>query len=450
MSAVRRILCVLLAACLIFALAVPVCAEPLLYEFPETEEEKITAPSAMMLYIGIQPDQDVVLYEKQADLRYQPGGLMRVAMVGYAMKLIREKNIDINTATASYTLELFNHYVAGTGLHVALMEFGETWKLHDLLTVCTIQTAADCAVTLAQALTGSPEAFVEGLNQFAAELGCSNSHFTNVIGLNEEGQYMSARDVVTFTRYAMQYDEVVAMLKLKDWTVQPVSGGSRRSWPTSNDMIRPSADSFYTYAVGGRTGGTLTETSLVEYGSLDGYDYMTVIMGAERKDKDGNLTNTAYKEARLLIRWGLIGFDYTTVLRKDEPVGRITVAAAKNKRTISLVPATDVNTVVIKNTDITKITRSVTYTQEKYRAPIEKGEVLGRVTLYLNGKEIAKADLVAGETAPYSFFRAVWEGFKRIVFSGWMLAFVILLIAVAVAYVWLTVRYNKKRKRHKK
>ncbi len=450
MSVVRRILCVLLAACLVFAMAVPVCAEPLLYDFPETEEEKITAPSAMMLYIGIQSDQDVVLYEKQADLRYQPGGLMRVAMVGYAMKLIREKNIDINTATASYTLELFNHYVAGTGLHVALMEFGETWKLHDLLTICTIQTAADCAVTLAQALAGSPEAFVEGLNQFAAELGCTNSHFTNVIGLNEEGQYMSARDVVTFTRYAMQYDEVVAMLKLKDWTVQPVSGGSRRSWPTSNDMIRPSTDVFYTYAAGGRTGGTLTETSLVEYGSLDGYDYMTVIMGAERKDKDGNLTHTAYKEARLLIRWGLIGFNYTTVLRKDEPVGRVAVAASRNKRYVSLVPATDVNTVVIKNTDITKITRTVTYAQEKYRAPIEKGEVLGQVTLYLNGKEIAKADLVAGETAPYSFFRAVWEGFKRVIFSGWMLAFVILLIAAAAAYVWLTVRYNKKHKRHRK
>ena len=138
------------------------------------------------------------------------------------------------------------------------------------------------------------------------------------------------------------------------------------------------------------------------------------------------------------------------MLRKDEPVGRVTVAASRNKRYVSLVPATDVNTVVIKNTDITKITRSVTYTQEKYRAPIEKGEVLGQVTLYLNEKEIAKADLVAGETAPYSFFRAVWEGFTRIVFSGWMLAFVILIIAAAIAYVWLTVRYNKKRKRHKK
>lgn len=451
MTAARRILCMLLAVCLLFSLTLPVsAADKLLYEFPATEEETITAPSAMMLYIGMQPEQDVVLYEKEADARYQPGSLMRVAMLGYAMKLVKEKNVDLRTTTASYSLELFNHYVAGTGLHVALMNFGETWSLYDLLTVCSIQTAADCAVTLAQALAGSPEAFVDGMNALAQELGCANSHFTNVIGLNEEGQYMSARDVVTFTRYAMQYDEIATMLKLRDWTVQPVSGGNRRSWPTSNDMLRPSCDVFYTYAVGGRTGGTLTETSLVEYGSLDGYDYMAVVMGAQRKDKEGNLTNTAYKEARLLIRWGLIGFDYTTLLRKDEPVGRVPVAACHGKRHLSLVPATDVNTVLIKDTDLNKLTRTVTYTQESYRAPIEKGTVLGTVTLYLDGKEITSAELVAAETAQYSFFRALWEGICRVVFSGWMLAFVILVVLLVGAYAWLTIRYNRRQKHRKR
>lgn len=444
----RRILCISLAFCLLSSLfSFSANAEALRYEFPETETEKITAPSAIMLYMGIQPSQDVVLYEKEADTRYQPGSLMRVAMIGYAMKLIKEKNIDIDTATAAYTLPLFNHYVAGTGLHVALMNFGETWKLRDLLTLCTIQTAADCAVTLASHLSGSPEAFVDGLNAFAQELGCTNSHFTNVIGLNEEGQYMSARDVVTFTRYAMQYPEVTNMLELTDWTVQPVSGGSRRSWPTSNDMLRQSTPAFYTYAVGGRTGGTLTETSLVEYGSLDGYDYMAVVMGAARKDSKGELTNTAYKEARLLIRWGLIGFDYQTLLRKDEPVGRVPVSACAEHQHLSLVPTADLHTVVRDGVDITKITRKVTYYEESYRAPIEKGAPLGKVDLYLDDKIIATAELVAGEAAPHSVLYAAWEGIRGVIFSGWTLTLLILVALLITAYVWLTVRYNRKRQR---
>ena len=441
----HRALCYVLVVCLVLVCATPVCAEKLLYDFPETEDSRITAPSAMMLYMGLQPEQDVVLYEKDVDTRYQPGALMRVAMMGYAMKLIIENNIDMYKETASYTLSLFNTYVAGTGLHVALMDFGETWTLYDLLTVCSIQTAADCAVTLAEKLSGTPEAFVEGLNAFAAELGCTNSHFTNVIGLNEEGQYMSARDVVTFTRYAMQYPEIQTMLELKDWTVKPVSGGSKRSWPNSNDMIRQSSPFFYTYATGGHTGGTLTETSLVEYGTLDGYQYMAVVMGAPRKDSKGEIVGTAYAEARLLIRWGLIGFTYETVLHKAELVGRVPVSGCAKRQSVSLVPAEDINTVLKNNTDLSKITRTVTYNQEKYTAPIEKGDVRGEVTLYLDGKEIATANLVAGEAAPYNAVYSVWESIRRFLFSGWTLALLIIVAILAGAYIWLMVRYNRKQ-----
>lgn len=445
MSWIRRVAAALLTLIILAATVGTVAAERILYKFPETEEEKITAPSAMMLYIGMQPDQDVVLYEKEADAHYQPGSLMRVAMAGYAMKLIKEQNINMDTATATYTLELFNGYVAGTGLHVALMEFGETWTVRDLLTLCTIQTVADCAVTLAAKLSGSPEQFVDGLNAFAAELGCKDSHFTNVIGYNEEGQYMSARDVVTFTRYAMQYSEVTEMLELTDWTVQPVSGGTKRSWPSSNDMIRASSPAFYTYAVGGRTGGTLTETSVVEYGSLDGYDYMAVVMGAPRKDEEGKNTNLAYAEARLLIRWGLIGFTYSPLLREGEPVGRVDVRHCAARKFLSLVPETELNTVVANKTDLTKAKREITYDREVYTAPIEKGEKLGTMTLTLDGKELATINLVAGEDAPYNVFAAFWQGFTNVLFSGWTLALIILVVLIAAGYVWLTIRYNRRR-----
>ena len=441
----RRIACVFLAVCLLCMTAFSASAEDIRYEFPDTEEETITAPSAMMLYFGIRPEDDVVLYEKEADARYQPGSLMRVAMLGYAMKVIGEQELDIDTETASYSLYLFNHYVAGTGLGTAEMKFGETWTLRDLLTLCALQTSADCAVTLAEKLSGTPEAFVEGLNAFAAALGCTNSHFTNAMGLNDEGQYMSARDVVTFLRYAMQYTEVYDMLALTDWTVKPVSGGSKRSWPTSNDMLRASQKPFYQYATGGRTGGTLTESSLVEYGSYKGYDYMAVVMGAERKDEKGKLTHIAYKEAKSLIRWGFLNFSHVTLLHKDVPVDRIDVLNAKSDEGVKLAPAKDLFTVAPNGTDISKITREITYTKQQYAAPIKKGEVLGTIVLYFEGKEIGRTDLVAGEDAPYSALRAAWKTIRSVIFSWWTLAFVVLIILLIVGYVLLTIRYNRRR-----
>lgn len=427
---------------------VPVSAETILYEYPVNEDDPadvIGAPSAMLTYVGVKTEQDVLLYEKEADVRYQPGALMRVAMIGYAMKLIQSQKIDMDTATGSYSLELFNHYVAGTGLHVALMNFGETWTVRDLLTVCTIQTAADCAVTLATVLAGSPEQFVEGLNGFAQELGCTNSHFTNVIGLNEDGQYMSARDVMTFTRYALEYAELETMLELTQYTVQPVSGGSARSWPNSNDMIRQSTEHFYTYADGGKIGGTLTESSLVAFGSKDGYEYMAVVMGAARKDEKGELTGNGYADARRLLRWGFLGFSYTMLARKSEPVGRIPVTDCAGTDSVPLVPAKDLSTVIGSDVDTDKITRRVVCDEQSLQAPVEQGVAAGTLELYYEGKLIGTAPLVTGEAAPYSFLYAAWRRIAAVLFSGWFLAFIILLVLLCGGYILLNIRYNRKR-----
>lgn len=441
----RRVSAVLLGISLLLA-AFPVAGAELRYDYP-ADEDPIESPSAVMLYMGVKPEQDVYLYEKDADKTYEPGALMRVAMIGYAMQLIEEQQLDMDTATGTYTLELFNHYVAGTGLHVALMNFGETWKIKDLLTLCTIQTAADCAVTLAAALSGSPEAFVEGLNLYAQELGCTNSHFTNVIGLNEDGQYMSARDAAVFSRAAMQYTELRNALELTQYTVTPVSGGSTRSWPTSCDFIRQSSEAFYTYALGGKTGGTLSELSLMAFGGNNGYEYMAIVMGAPRKDDKGNMTNIAYADARRLIRWGLLDFRYETLARKSEPVGRITVRDCAERSSITLVPVSDLATVLGESVNSEDITRRVVTTEDECVAPVEAGQVLGTLELYLGEELVGSVPVVAGESASRSFLYAAWCDVRDFLFSGWTLAILIILILAVAGYVVLNVRYNRNRNR---
>lgn len=444
----RLLITVLTAALLLVSLLTPAAGAAIRYDYPENTTDPtdvITAPSAMMLYTGVRREQDVILFEKQADVRYQPGALMRVAMIGYAMKLIREGGIDMDTATGEYTLKLFNHYVAGTGLHVAMMNFGETWTVRDLLTLCAIQTAADAAVTLATTLSGSPEAFVEGLNAFAAELGCTNSHFTNVTCLNEDGQYMSARDVVTFTRYCMEIPELRSMLELTQYTVKPVARGSRRSWPSSNDMIRQSSAYYYQYAVGGKTGGTLTESSLVAYGSLDGYEYLAVVMGANRKTESGELTGDGYADARRLIRWGLIGFTYEMLVRRSEPAGTVPVTDCAELQVMPLVPAEDLSTVVAKTVDRTAITRRVTLLRESLQAPVEKGTPAGTLELYYQDQLIGTVELVTGANAPYSAGMALWNRIAAAFRSPWLWGGIGLVVLLCGGYVLLNVRYNRKR-----
>ncbi len=447
MKILKRIGAVILCVVMFSALPMTVSAKAILYEYPEEEDDRISAPSAMMMYLGVRAEQDVVLYEKSADTRYQPGALMRVAMLGYAMKLVTDNHIDIDKTTAAYSLTLFNHYVAGTGLHVALMNFGETWTLRDLITVCALQTAADCAVTLAVALSGTPEAFVEGLNAFAQELGCENSHFTNVTCLNEEGQYMSARDVMTFTRYAREYPLLQSAFELTQYTANPVSGGKARSWPTSNEMLRVNSGAFYTYAVGGKAGGTLTETSVVEYGGKDGYEYMTVVMGAARKDEDGNVVFNAYADARRLIRWGLLDFSYEMLARKNEPVARIAVENCPDKDTVPLVPSQDFFTVLSSDLDVSALTRRVVYDKELLSAPVKAGEAMGRLELYHGDELVGSVALVTGESASYSFLYATWRSIRNILFSGWTVAALVLIGVLFIAYILYNIEYNRKKQK---
>lgn len=441
----RRVAAAMLAVWLLCSCAFTVSAGEIRYEFPADEGENIAAPSAMLSYIGVKAEQDVLLYEKDADTRYQPGSLMRVAMIGYAMKCIRDKRINMDTTHGTYTLEMFNHYVSGTGLHVAMMKFGETWTVRDLLTVCTIQTAADCAVVLATVLSGSPEEFVAGLNDFSRELGCENSAFTNVTGLNEDGQYMSARDVMTFTRYAMEYPELRTMLELTQYTVNPVEGGKSRSWPTSSDILRASTPFYYVYAKGGKTGGTLTETSLVTFGSKDGYEYMAVVMGAPRKDEKGELTGVAYADARRLIRWGLIGFSYEMLARKTEPVARLKVLDCADADTVALVPAEELFTVVSKEVDVKALTRRVVCENEVLTAPVKEGEPLGTLELYYEEQLVGSVALIAGHDADYHFLYAAWRRISAVLFSWWTAVIVLVAVLIATIYVILNVRYNRKR-----
>lgn len=442
---IYRLSAVLLGISLLLT-AFPAAGAELRYEYP-ADEDPIESPSAVLLYMGVKPEQDVYLYEKDADKTYEPGALMRVAMIGYAMHLIEEQQLDMDTVTGTYTLELFNHYVAGTGLHVALMNFGEVWKLRDLLILCTIQTAADCAVALAAALSGSPDAFVEGLNLYAQELGCTNSHFTNVVGLNEDGQYMSARDAVIFSRVAMQYTVLRNALEMTQYTVTPVSGGKTRSWPSSCDFIRQSSEAFYTYGLGGKTGGTLSEMSLMAFGGNNGYEYMAIVMGAPRKDDKGNMTNIAYADARRLIRWGLLDFRYETLARKSEPVGRINVRDSAERSSVTLVPISDLATVLGESVNREDIIRRVVTPQDECVAPIEVGQVLGTLELYLGDEMVGSVPVVAGESASRNFLYAAWCGIRDFIFSGWTLAMLIILIVAVAGYVVLNIYYNRGRKR---
>ena len=74
---------------------------------------------------------------------------------------------------------------------------GERMTVEDLLEALLLESANDAAVALAENISGSRDAFVEEMNDRADELGLDHTSYANPIGLDEAGNYSSARDLAT-------------------------------------------------------------------------------------------------------------------------------------------------------------------------------------------------------------------------------------------------------------
>lgn len=422
-----------------------------LYDLPADKE--ISATSVMLVNLGATKEQDVVIFERDADAQILPSALVRVMTTVVALDIITEKGIDMNTATGTYDVDKFN-IIAGTGLGTIMGEASkrETWTIKDLLYTAYMDTAADAAVTLAVTLAGSHASFVDRMNQKAEELGCTNTHFANVHAADVAGQYVSARDMYLITREAMDYPEFMNIARQVQYTVKPVSGGpEQRVVTTVNNMIRPTAgDAYYKPMVFGRTGTTDTGRNIVSVAADSGYEYMAVVLNSRLKNEDGTRSNQFVDDTKELYRWAFNGFTYSTVLNKKEPVTQLSVRLAWDTDTVSLVPKDDFSTIISAQMSASSIRKEVTMYEEVVDAPVEKGHVYGKVELFINmDQKIGEMELVAADSVEASQILVTWEAVKSFLTSPWFYGGLILLAVLLIGYIVLNVVHNRRRKRRK-
>lgn len=419
----------------------------------------ITASSAMLVYLeagasgleAAQNGRDTILYEKNADAPMSPAAMVRVAVGLYAAKWIRDHGINMQTETGTYTDALEENHIWGTGLTLANMEIGETWTVEDLLSLSMIQTAADACVTLAQALCGSVDAFVVGMNQYAKELGCQNTTFTNVHGLDDPRQRTTARDLYLLMRAALDYPELERMMSRPEYTVHPVNGGEERSWENSNYMLRGSSDYYYEPMTLGKTG--VSEESgrgLVSVAEDSGYRYMAIVLGCPEEDANGD-PGTHYQNTRALYRWAFGNFTYKTLITKNQPVDRLPLTLAWDTDSITLVAKDNLSCLVANELDESTIRTVIVPYEESVEAPVEKGTVLGRAELYIQMDEkIGEVELVASESIPQSRLLAFWKHIHDFFTSPWFWITVGLLLLLIVGYAALTLAHNRDKRRRRR
>jgi len=273
-------------------------------------------------------------------------------------------------------------YDGGPAESVIGLERGERMSVRDLLRALLLASANDAAVALAVGLSGSTGEFVDEMNRRARELGLKDTSYANPIGLDEEGNRSSARDLVKLT----------AVLRGKPFFRETVdlpravlrSGSRRRPIQNRNTLVRdvPVVD-------GVKTGRTV-EAGYVLVGSAtrDGVTVLSAVLG-EPTEAARNADTLA------LLRYGLSRYRRSTVLREGQGV-RTAKLRYRDER-VRLVAADTVRRVLRRGERAqARVVRAPT----ELDGPLPAGAEVGTIEVRVRGRVVQRVPLVTAAAVP--------------------------------------------------
>jgi D-alanyl-D-alanine carboxypeptidase len=173
----------------------------------------------------------------------------------------------------------------GTGEASIGLVTGEQWTVFELLNAIMVRSANDAAVALAEHVGGSVEGFAVLMNETAAELEMINSHFVNPHGLDAEGHYSSAADLLTLVHTALREPVLARLMRTKVVTFRPDPDGTPRSAVNTNRLL-----GAYPGVIGVKTGYTSRAGRvLLAATDIGPRRIITVVMGSEDHFADTRL-----------------------------------------------------------------------------------------------------------------------------------------------------------------
>jgi D-alanyl-D-alanine carboxypeptidase (penicillin-binding protein 5/6) len=344
---------------------------------------EITAPSAIL----IDRTTGTVLYEENADQALPPASVTKIMTLLLVVEAIDAGRISWDdTVTASAA-------AAGKGGSQVYLEEGEQMSLREMVKCVVVSSANDCATALAEHVAGSESAFVELMNQRAAELGMTNTHFVNCTGLDDgadAAQHLTtARDISLMSRELLGHEEIKEFTTIWMDTVRNGQFGLSNT----NKLIR-----FYDGATGLKTGYTSTAGyCLSASAERDGMELVAVVLHcASSTDR--------FESAKALLDYGFANYCLVTpTLEADTGTVAVTLG-----QTSTITPVLgDAEPLLLDKGLKSAVTQEVQLVSN-VSAPVEAGQTLGTLTLAANGETLAEIPLVAPEAVARLTFGAVF------------------------------------------
>lgn len=389
----KRLLCALMAFFLLFVSPAAVWAEP---EAESGGKLSVSAPSVILL----EASTGTVIYENNADQILHPASITKIMTLILIYDALAEGKIQKDNVVR------VSEYAASMGGSQVFLEEGEEQTVDTMIKCISVASANDACVAMAEFVWGSETAFVEKMNERAAELGMANTSFVNCCGLDVDGHMTTARDVALMSRELItKYPDIFnyTSIWMENITHVTARGSSEFGLTNTNKLMKQ-----YTYATGLKTGSTgLAKYCVSATARKDGVDLIAVVMAAPDY-------KVRFKDAITLLEYG---FSTCRLYQDTEgvelPELLVTGGVEENLPLKISGPFSYLSTT---GEDFSGMEKQLEL-PENLSAPVEEGQVVGTLRYQMGGKELGSVDILAGK----GIEKAGFLDYLKKVAANWLL-----------------------------
>lgn len=338
----------------------------------------ITAPSSILM----EASTGTIIYENQADMRLSPASITKIMTLILIFDALSDGSITLEEEVTT------SAHAKSMGGSQVFLEEGEKQTVETMIKCIVVASANDASAAMAERIAGSETEFVNRMNERAAGLGMTNTHFEDCCGLTDsDNHYSSARDVAVMSRELItKYPDIhkYSTIWMQNITHTTNKGTTEFGLANTNKLLKQ-----YQWATGLKTGSTSKAKYCVSAtAEKDGVKMIAVIMACPNyKDR--------FTEAATLLNYG-----YATCKMYEDPA-----PPALNPVPVQDGVSEEVQTeyggtfsyLSTSGEDFSAIEKVLIW-EESLTAPIEKGQQVGKLEYRLNGKLLGSAPIVAKDS----------------------------------------------------
>ena len=281
----KRLVLAVLCCLMILAAALPARAEG---------ELQLASQTAVLM----DADTGVVLYEKNMHDTMYPASITKIMTAMLAIQHLEPEQVLTVSQTAV-------NAVPRTSSHISL-QAGERLTVRDALYAIGMESANDAANVLAEAVSGSLEAFAEEMTRQAQALGAMNTHFANANGLPDSQHFTTAYDMALITAAALKQEGLATYFSTVNYTFPATNLSPARSF-SNKDRLLPGGQYYYEGVLMAKTGWTTsaqgTFAAVVKQGD-------TTLVAITLKSP---LLEDKYKDTHKLMNYGFTHYSAVKV-----------------------------------------------------------------------------------------------------------------------------------------